>query len=38
MRMLAAMVASLIFTLTYGTLAVKNRRAEKVLVPILDIL
>jgi NitT/TauT family transport system permease protein len=38
MRMLAAMVASLIFTLTYGTLAAKSRRAEKVLVPILDIL
>jgi NitT/TauT family transport system permease protein len=38
LRMLAAMVASLVFTLTYGTLAAKNRRAEKVLVPILDIL
>ena len=38
LRMLAAMVASLVFTLAYGTLAAKNRRAEKVLVPILDIL
>ncbi|WP_347556262.1 ABC transporter permease subunit [Robbsia sp. KACC 23696] len=38
LRMLAAMVASLIFTLVYGTLAAKSRRAEKVLVPILDIL
>ncbi|EDZ98358.1 ABC nitrate/sulfonate/bicarbonate family transporter, fused inner membrane subunits, partial [Burkholderia sp. H160] len=38
LRMLAAMVASLVFTLTYGTLAAKSRRAEKVLVPILDIL
>src|SRR5580692_6577382 len=38
LRMLAAMVASLIFTLIYGTLAAKSRRAEKVLVPILDIL
>ncbi|MEX3936444.1 ABC transporter permease [Paraburkholderia phymatum] len=38
LRMLAAMIASLIFTLTYGTLAAKSRRAEKVLVPILDIL
>jgi NitT/TauT family transport system permease protein len=38
LRMLAAMVASLIFTLTYGTLAAKSRRAGKVLVPILDIL
>ncbi len=38
LRMLAAMVASLVFTLAYGTLASKSRRAEKVLVPILDIL
>jgi NitT/TauT family transport system permease protein len=38
LRMLAAMVAALVFTLTYGTLAAKSRRAEKVLVPILDIL
>ena len=38
LRMLAAMVASLVFTLAYGTLAAKSRRAEKVLVPILDIL
>ena len=38
LRMLAAMVASLIFTLSYGTLAAKSKRAEKVLVPILDIL
>ena len=38
LRMLAAMIASLVFTLIYGTLAAKSRRAEKVLVPILDIL
>ncbi|XUW89236.1 ABC transporter permease subunit [Burkholderia sp. M6-3] len=38
LRMLAAMVASLIFTLIYGTLAAKSRRAGLVLVPILDIL
>ncbi|MFT0167978.1 ABC transporter permease [Paraburkholderia mimosarum] len=38
LRMLAAMVASLIFTLGYGTLAAKSRRAGQVLVPILDIL
>jgi NitT/TauT family transport system permease protein len=38
LRMLAAMVASLIFTLAYGTLAAKSRRAEKVLIPMLDIL
>jgi NitT/TauT family transport system permease protein len=38
LRMLAAMIASLVFTITYGTLAAKNRRAELVLVPLLDIL
>jgi len=38
LRMLAAMVASLVFTVTYGTLAAKSRRAELVLVPLLDIL
>jgi NitT/TauT family transport system permease protein len=38
LRMLAAMAASLIFTVTYGTLAAKSRRAELVLVPLLDIL
>ena len=38
MRMLAAMVASLIFTFTYGTLAAKSRRAEVVLIPLLDVL
>ncbi|WP_019936804.1 ABC transporter permease subunit [Bordetella sp. FB-8] len=38
LRMLAAMVASLLFTLVYGTLAAKSKRAGKVLVPILDIL
>ncbi|XBS70502.1 ABC transporter permease subunit [Acerihabitans sp. KWT182] len=38
LRMLAAMAASLVFTLVYGTLAAKSRRAEKVLIPMLDIL
>lgn len=38
LRMFAAMVASLLFTLTYGTLAAKSRRAEQVLIPALDIL
>ncbi|MCH9297504.1 NitT/TauT family transport system permease protein [Pantoea allii] len=38
LRMLVAMLASLVFSLIYGTLAAKSRRAEKVLVPILDIL
>lgn len=38
LRMLAAMIAALVFTLLYGTLAAKSRRAEKLLVPVLDIL
>jgi NitT/TauT family transport system permease protein len=36
LRMLAAMIASLLFTITYGTLAAKSKRAELVLVPLLD--
>lgn len=38
MRMLAAMAASLFFTFTYATLAAKSRRAEMVLIPLLDVL
>ncbi len=38
LRMFAALVASLLFTFTYGTAAAKSRRAGLVLVPILDIL
>jgi len=38
MRMLAALVASLIFTFTYATVAAKSRRAEMVLIPLLDVL
>jgi NitT/TauT family transport system permease protein len=38
LRMLIAMIASLVFTFTYATLAAKSRRAEVVLVPLLDIL
>ena len=38
MRMLAALVASLVFTFTYATLAAKSRRAEMVLIPVLDVL
>src|SRR5580698_6281576 len=38
LRMFAAMVASLVFTFTYATLAAKSRRAEMVLIPVLDIL
>jgi len=38
LRMLAALVASLLFTLVYGALAAKSRRAELILIPILDVL
>ena len=38
LRMVAALGASLIFTFTYATLAAKSRRAEGILVPLLDIL
>ncbi|HVP87480.1 MAG TPA: ABC transporter permease subunit [Casimicrobiaceae bacterium] len=38
LRMLAALLLSLVFTFTYGTLAAKNRRAGALLVPLLDIL
>jgi NitT/TauT family transport system permease protein len=38
LRMLAAMGASLVFTFTYATLAAKSRRAEMLLIPILDVL
>jgi NitT/TauT family transport system permease protein len=38
LRMLLALVLSLVFTFTYATLAAKSRRAETLLVPLLDIL
>src|SRR5271168_975369 len=38
LRMLIAMVLSLLFTFTYATLAAKNKQAERLLVPLLDIL
>jgi NitT/TauT family transport system permease protein len=38
MRMFAAMAASLLFTFVVATLAAKSRRAERVIVPALDIL
>jgi NitT/TauT family transport system permease protein len=38
MRMLLAMVCSIIFTFVYAALAAKSRRAEVVLIPLLDIL
>ncbi|ARN80003.1 ABC transporter permease [Methylocystis bryophila] len=38
LRMFAAICVSLVFTLTYATLAAKSRRAEMALIPILDVL
>jgi NitT/TauT family transport system permease protein len=38
LRMFTALVASLVFTFVYATLAAKSRRAELVLIPLLDIL
>ena len=38
LRMLVAMALSLLFTFTYATLAAKSRRAERLLIPMLDIL
>jgi NitT/TauT family transport system permease protein len=38
LRMFAALALSLLFTFTYATWAAKSARAEKLLVPILDIL
>ncbi|MGB8363575.1 MAG: ABC transporter permease [Rhizomicrobium sp.] len=38
MRMLAALGASFVFTFTYATLAAKSRRAEMILIPLLDVL
>jgi NitT/TauT family transport system permease protein len=38
LRMLIAMALSLIFTFTYATLAAKNKSAERLLIPLLDIL
>ena len=38
LRMMAAIIASLIFTFVAATLAAKSRRAEKIIIPALDIL
>src|SRR5258705_9504911 len=38
MRMLLAIICSIVFTLIYAALAAKSRRAEMVLIPLLDIL
>ena len=37
-RMILALIASLIFTIIYGSLAARSRRLGKVLIPLLDIL
>ena len=37
-RMLAAYVLSILFTLFYGRMAAYNRRAERVMMPLLDVL
>lgn len=38
MRMLIALLCSLLFTFTVGTLAAKNKHAERILIPMIDIL
>jgi NitT/TauT family transport system permease protein len=38
LRMAWALVASLVFSLAYAALAAKNRQAEKILIPLLDVL
>ena len=38
LRMLVALALSLVFTFTYATAAAKSRRAEALLIPLLDIL
>src|ERR1700724_2744323 len=38
LRMGAALVASLVFSLAYAALAAKSRQPEKILIPVLDIL
>lgn len=38
LRMAAGLAVSLVFTLVYSTLAAKSRYAEKILIPVLDVL
>jgi len=38
LRMAAALIASLVFSLAYAALAAKSRQAEKILIPVLDVL
>lgn len=38
LRMIAALIASLVFSLAYAAIAAKSKRAEKILIPLLDVL
>jgi NitT/TauT family transport system permease protein len=38
LRMAAALIASLVFSLVYAAIAAKSRSAEKILIPVLDVL
>jgi NitT/TauT family transport system permease protein len=38
LRMAAALIASLLFSLVYAAIAAKSRQAEKIMIPVLDIL
>ncbi|HKS89011.1 MAG TPA: ABC transporter permease subunit [Stellaceae bacterium] len=38
LRMAAALIASLVFSLAYAAVAAKSRQAEKIMIPVLDIL
>src|SRR4029077_18920612 len=38
LRMVGALIASLVFSLAYAALPTKSRQAEKILIPVLDIL
>src|SRR5436309_324121 len=38
LRMAAALIASLLFSLVYAAVAAKSRQAEKILIPVLDVL
>ena len=38
LRMIAALILSVVFSISYAYIAAKSRRAERVLIPILDIL
>lgn len=37
-RMLIALCVSLLFTFTFATFAAKNKRAEKIIIPVIDVL